>query len=282
MASNLLARRAGVLVAGTGLYVGVVYGTYSYLTAGANEQTAILSELQNQQTHHHHSEHGDECSCFSFTNNPSRNHRYQEIANVYDEQIGRDEFFMGINLLRRCMFFFHAKGTVLEVGAGTGRNLSYYPQQSVDRVLLTDVSDQMLLQAREKIRNMTNEGQRQRFACLEADAQNLDFPDGYFDTVVDTFGLCSYNDPVRVLRELSRVCKPDGKILLLEHGRSKTWESITKYLDRHAERHAKNWGCVWNRDLDALVENAGLEVERLDTWHFGTTYYIICRPKRTE
>ena len=104
------------------------------------------------------------------------------------------------------------------------------------------------------------------------------YPRHTFDTIVDTFGLCSFDDPISVLKELQRVCKPNGKILLLEHGRSKTWNGLSNYLDKNAERHAKNWGCVWNRDLDDILEQSGLVVEQLDTWHFGTTYYVVCRP----
>ena len=183
---------------------------------------------------------------------------------------------MGINLLRRSLLYFHAAGIVLEVGAGTGRNISYYPSSSVDRVLLTDTSDQMLLRARKKLRELSKD--KPQFACMEGNGASLDFPDQCFDTVVDTFGLCSYNDPVAVLGEMARVCKPGGKILLLEHGRSKSWDFLSKYLDKHAERHAKNWGCVWNRDLDSILEKSGLQLETMHTWHFGTTYYVVCRP----
>lgn len=49
------------------------------------------------------------------------------------------------------------------------------------------------------------------------------FPNASFDTVIDTFGLCSVEDPVAMLREMARVCKPDGRVYLLEHGRSATW-----------------------------------------------------------
>jgi methyltransferase OMS1 len=151
----------------------------------------------------------------------------------------------------------------------------YYPPRAVDRVVMTDSSDEMLAQARQKIRDKD----KPKFACRVGDCSSLhEFPDECFDTVVDTFGLCSYDDPLVVLKEMSRVCKPDGKILLLEHGRSKSWNFITKYLDRNAERHAKNWGCVWNRDLDAILDDSGLKVETLQTWHFGTTYYAVCRP----
>jgi methyltransferase OMS1, mitochondrial len=121
-----------------------------------------------------------------------------------------------------------------------------------------------------------------RFATMQVDAAKLSahFPNQCFDTVVDTFGLCSYDDPVRVLKEMATVCKSEGKILLLERGRSRAWESLSRYLDKHAERHAKNWGSVWNRDIDQIVQDAGLRIDTKDTWHFGTTYYLVCRPAK--
>jgi len=188
---------------------------------------------------------------------------------------------MGINLLRRTLLHFHSRGDILEVGAGTGRNLPYYPRRS--RVLLTDASEAMARRAREKIAALSRP-ERDRFGVVVADAARLSetFRPSSFDTVVDTFGLCSFDDPVAVLREMERVCRPDGKIVLLEHGRSKSWDKVSEYLDENAERHAKNWGCVWNRDLDAILEESGLEVEVLWRWHFGTTYYVVCRPRKID
>jgi methyltransferase OMS1 len=56
------------------------------------------------------------------------------------------------------------------------------------------------------------------------------------------------------------------------------YQGLSNYLDKNADRHAKNWGCVWNRDIDDLLHRAGLKIERLDTWHFGTTYYVVSHP----
>lgn len=217
----------------------------------------------------------------SYVSDPRRTDTFQKIAYSYDEGIEKDELVMGINLLRRALLFFHAKGTVLEVGAGTGRNIGYYPGPStIRKIVLTDSSDKMLLKANEKLSKLSG-NERERYEVIVADAGNLhNYDDNSFDTVVDTFGLCSFADPVAVLKELSRVCKADGKILLLEHGRSRSFEGLSSYLDKHAERHAMNWGCVWNRDIANIVESAGLHLEKLDTWHFGTTYYIVCRPSK--
>jgi methyltransferase OMS1 len=261
MASNFT-RRASVVVAGGTIYVASCAIAYTAIRRNKKDIEDTEKVLRE--------------SNYSFVADPKRADQFQNVADTYDDQIGRDESVMGINLLRRSLLYFHAAGNVLEVGAGTGRNISYYPSSSVDRVLLTDTSDQMLLRARKKIRALSKD--KPQFACMEGDSAALDFPDQCFDTVVDTFGLCSYNDPVAVLKEMARVCKPDGKILLLEHGRSKSWDFISKYLDKQAERHAKNWGCVWNRDLDSILEKSGLQLETMHTWHFGTTYYFVCRP----
>jgi len=263
MAANLT-KNVPLVVAGAGAYTAACIFAYKAIASNKADVQETESMLQG--------------GSFSFVQNPRRTDRFQEVAECYDKQIGRDESVMGINILRRSLLYFHAKGVVLEVGAGTGRNVGYYPSKTVERVLMTDASDEMLSKAKQKLKAVP-QGKPQ-YACIAADSQSLHFPDKYFDTVVDTFGLCSYDDPVKTLNEMARVCKPDGKILLLEHGRSKTWDFISQYLDKHAERHAKNWGCVWNRDLDSIVQKSGLELETLHTWHFGTTYYVVCRPKQ--
>jgi methyltransferase OMS1, mitochondrial len=269
MTSPLL-RKVGFVAAGGVAYMG---GLLAY-TAVRKSQTDIEETERRLATD----------PSYSFVTDPHRSCTFNCVADRYDEQIDRDEIAMGINWLRRSLLYFHAKGTVLEVGAGTGRNLNYYPAKSVDRVLLMDSSDRMLSKAQQKISSKLNDSgvvPKPHFACIVGDTSSLDkLPNDAFDTVVDTFGLCSYNDPVKVLNEMARVCKKkNGKILLLEHGRSKTWDFISQYLDENAERHAKNWGCVWNRDLDDILERSGLELDIRRTWHFGTTYYIVCRPK---
>ena len=91
------------------------------------------------------------------------------------------------------------------MGAGTGRNLGYYPGDStVNKIVLTDTSDKMLERAKEKLNFMKTE-ERERYEVVTADAANLTFEDNSFDTIVDSFGLCSFDDPVKVLIELQRV-----------------------------------------------------------------------------
>ena len=101
-----------------------------------------------------------------------------------------------------------------------------------------------------------------------------------FDTVVQTMGLCSTSDPVRLLRHLGSLTDPEhGQILLLEHGRSHyAW--LNDILDSLAKTHAMKHGCWWNRDIKKIVEESGLEVVTLKRYHFGTTWWIELRPSR--
>merc|ERR1719182_41795 len=80
-----------------------------------------------------------------------------------------------------------------------------------------------------------------------------------------------------------RVCRPGGKILLLEHGRSDSWSPITWYLDWRADAHARDWGCWWNRDVhgmvDQLLESGECEVIERETAHLGTVALVVLRRK---
>lgn len=101
---------------------------------------------------------------------------------------------------------------VLEVGVGTGKNIPCYPLGP--KVTAVDLSFHMLIRA---YRRASDLGKRAEF--VEMDAQHLAFPDDIFDTVFATFVFCSVPDPVLGLKELRRVCKPGGRLLLLEHMR---------------------------------------------------------------
>ena len=111
--------------------------------------------------------------------------------------------------------------------------------------------------------------------CASASASRCEggFAPASFDTVVDTFGLCSHEDPVAALRQMAAVCRPGGRILLLEHGRGH-WAWLNELLDGSAGKHHSRWGCWWNRDILAVVAAAGLAVRSSSRWHFGTTYVI--------
>ena len=101
---------------------------------------------------------------------------------------------------------------ILEVGIGTGKNIHYYPKHV--EVTAIDISPRMLSRATKKVK-----ASRVDVDLVEMDVQNLAFSDRSFDIVFATFVFCSVPDPVEGLRELHRVCRPDGRLFLLEHMR---------------------------------------------------------------
>jgi ubiquinone/menaquinone biosynthesis C-methylase UbiE len=150
---------------------------------------------------------------------------------------------------------------------------SYLPAQ-ISTLLLTDKNKDMLSVASLKaFRWSSLKGASHVSVGLRAmDAGNLEgVPDESFDSIVQTFGLCSVKDPSRVLNELKRVCKPDGSLLLLEHGRGH-YDWLNTALDKTASGHANAWGCFWNRDIQGLIEQSGWVVEESQRSHLGTTH----------
>jgi ubiquinone/menaquinone biosynthesis C-methylase UbiE len=137
--------------------------------------------------------------------------RYNRIASLYDFLETPMEHMRFAAWRKRLRTGIKAE-RALEVGVGTGKNLVYYPE-NVD-ITAIDFSPQMLAKARQKAQKLNLQVDLQ-----EMDVQHLDFADHSFDTVFATFVFCSVPDPVMGLRELRRVCKKEGRLLLLEHMR---------------------------------------------------------------
>lgn len=138
--------------------------------------------------------------------------RWDRKARFYDRLTAPAEHMMGLSEGRAWVFERALGGRVLEVGAGTGKNLRYYPEGG--RVVATDLSSGMLARAMEK-----SGGRSAPVWFVVTDAEDLAFKDGAFDRVVVTCVFCSVPDPVRGLREVRRVLRPGGEVVLLEHMR---------------------------------------------------------------
>ncbi len=139
---------------------------------------------------------------------------YQRIAPVYDLLDGLYEWSWKRRL--RAELFAHAlPGRLLDVGVGTGCNLPFYPKDA--RVVGIDASPAMLARARARATRLGFALELRRMNLLE-----LGFPDGSFDTVAATFVLLCLPDELQLpaLRELARVTRPGGRILLLDYHRS--------------------------------------------------------------
>lgn len=204
---------------------------------------------------------------------------YEQLAVEYDKKIRFEELLSYIWLKRRKVMK-QVKGDALEVACGTGRNIKYFKPKDVNSITFLDTSTGMLEISRKKFEYKFPEYKNVQYVKGKAeDLEKLTSSSGQkFDTIYQTFGLCSQQDPVAALQNFGKLLKPDGRIILLEHGRSAN-ESINNKMDSIALRRAKEWGCRWNLHIDDIVNKSGLEIVESDRYHFGTTYYYILKTK---
>ncbi|KAF9115616.1 Methyltransferase-like protein 7B [Mortierella sp. AM989] len=256
-----------------------------------------------------------------FPTESTRRSTFDTLAPGYDKEVGMHEYLLGIQR-RRKRLLKQAKGRVLEIASGTGRNVDYYTKGCCNEIIFSDFSEGMMqvlkqnvaksdlgkrydYQLRrqqqlelERIAHSKSQQQQAPAVAIEKQdvvtaampsAQNvveteirfksmnaaaIPYPDQSFDTVVDTFGLCSFEDPVQVLKEMKRVLRPGGKLLLLEHGNSH-WGFMQDMQAKQLDRHVHKYGCYWNREIEQLVEEAGLKVVEKERAQLGTVYYIV-------
>ncbi|MFC4544045.1 class I SAM-dependent methyltransferase [Halosolutus amylolyticus] len=168
--------------------------------------------------------------------------------------------------------FQGAEGRVLDVACGTGPNFEYLPQ-TVDLVGI-DVSPEMLGKARDRLDRLAIDG-----TLREMDAQDLAFDDDSFDTVISSLSTCTFPDPVAALEEMDRVCRPGGRILLFEHGRSDVGP-IARFQDWRADAHYAQAGCRWNQDPLELLVAADLPVREVRNRALGIVTLVEARPSR--
>ncbi|NNE99201.1 MAG: methyltransferase domain-containing protein [Pyrinomonadaceae bacterium] len=152
---------------------------------------------------------------------------------------------------------------ILEVGAGTGLNFVHYPDSA--HAVASELAIQMIEIAKEK---------RSPISLLQADAEMLPFVDGYFDAAFATLVFCSIPDPEKAFKELKRVLKDDGKVILLEHVRPTgmlgyLFDVLNVFTVALMEDH-------FNRETAKIADAAGLKVVEVKTKALGIVNLIIC------
>jgi len=195
---------------------------------------------------------------------------YDEIDDQYEKKIWFDQHILGVARLRKNLFS-KASAKILEVACGTGQNFPLFAPNS--EITAVDLSPNMLEVARA---NATKHGLNVNLAVM--DAEKLEFPDGIFDTVISTLSTCTFPNPIKALQEIKRVCRPNGLILLLEHGHSDL-PFLANYQDRHEYQHYKDHaGCRWNQDPLDLVQSAGIKVLKSKRNILGMFHSIEATP----
>ena len=175
-------------------------------------------------------------------------------AAMYD-RMSRDMEAAGLQAHRESLLA-NAHGRVLEIGAGTGRNLPFFPAD----VELTLVEPGAPMARRLEKRLADHAAPVE---LVRAPAEELPFPDNSFDVVVSTLVLCSVDDQERALAEARRVLKPGGRLLFIEHHRSDD-PSLARRQDRMNPLNRLVAACDCNRTTVDAIRDAGFTIDKLD------------------
>lgn len=167
---------------------------------------------------------------------------------------------MGAVMKTRAQVVPLAEGEVLEIGIGSGLNLSFYDPAKVRRIVGVDPSADMQKLARQRAEQISIPVE-----MIAMELGQIQAEDARFDSIVCTFTLCTIPDAVAALREMRRVLKPGGKLLFSEHGLAPD-ASVVRWQNRLTPL----WkplagGCHLNRDIPALLEAGGFTIGQLET-----------------
>ncbi len=200
-----------------------------------------------------------------FTNEDIRR-EYDSFSRFYDFVEWPFEIIILARLRRKLLR--NVKGNVLEIAIGSGRNLRYYNEGC--RVTGIDFSPKMLEIAKKKAVKLDINAD-----FYVGNAEKLKF-NKKFDFVVDSLGMCIFPDPVKVLREMARVCKKNGRIILLEHGISNN-RFFSKFQRWRENRHYEGFKCSLIRNHEEIVKKAGLKIEKIERHLLGIFYLIVAK-----
>jgi 2-polyprenyl-3-methyl-5-hydroxy-6-metoxy-1,4-benzoquinol methylase len=166
----------------------------------------------------------------------------------------------------------YAHGNILEIGVGSGNNFKYYPMGV--NVTATDMSAKIIEKAKVEA---SAKGVKSNF--IVSPLEDLFFDPQSFDTIVSTFSLSSYDNPVVVMNQFNEWCKPGGLVLLMEYGLSRN-SVIGWFQKKLAPSHYKRTGCHVDRDMFRLISLSKLCVKRIETKYVGIVYLVwasLCR-----
>ena len=143
-----------------------------------------------------------------------------------------------------------AKGTVLEIGSGTGVNMKYYNFDQIEKITMTD----------KKLSKKIKEIAKEHIDLKEINVEELPFQDNSFDYIIHTLVFCSVNNVTKGIQELKRVLKPTGSIMFIEHilPEKKGLKGLFNFLNPAWKMVAS--GCNLNRDYESSLVANGFKV----------------------
>ncbi|MEE4277854.1 MAG: methyltransferase domain-containing protein [Halieaceae bacterium] len=159
-----------------------------------------------------------------------------------------------------------ARGTVLEIGIGTGLNLAYYDAARVDRIIGLDPSERSWKLASERAASVPIP-----LEFIGLPGEEIPLADGSVDTIVVTFSLCTIPDPVRALEGMRRVLRSGGELLFCEHGLAPD-QNVQRWQDRLDGIWSRlAGGCHLNRNIPELFDRGGFRVSDMETRYLPGT-----------
>lgn len=177
------------------------------------------------------------------------------FAAMYD-RMSRSSEEAGVGEMRQRLLG-DVSGDILELGAGTGMNLSHY-DEGLASLVLTEPEPAMLRRLQPKALE-----QAPNAKVVQASAEDLPFEDASFDAVVSTLVLCGVEDQARALQEAKRVLRPGGRLLFIEHVRSDD-PKLARFQDRMNRLNHFLVGCDCNRQTLAAIEEQGFAVSKVE------------------
>lgn len=210
---------------------------------------------------------------------PKQSYDYDiAVASKYETLDGSTRLTRGLGLdALRAQLLAEAYGQVLEIGFGTGVNLPFYvpsiEQNKLTSLTALDSSDAMLQYGQSKYRTITGSATNSdsTFKTLVADASNTHLPPDSFDTIVATFCLCVVSDVSQVAKEMYRLIRKGGNVLILDYTRSQESQPVALYQDLTSTLVTKmSKGCSPNLDINAIMADSGFSVKSSSTILAGT------------
>ena len=196
---------------------------------------------------------------------------YENIAWFYDFTFGPALHWGRMQAIQR--MGIKAGDRVLEVGVGTGINADLYPRDCA--VTGIDLSDSMLEKARDRVARKDVRNVR----LLEMDAADLRFADDAFDIVYAPYVISVVPDPVAVAREMRRVCRPGGRIVILNHFRSAS--PTGAWLERMIAPFTLYLGFKSDLDLPAFLVQADLQPISIEKVNLPRIWSLVtCRKEK--